>query len=271
MRILPVLDLLDGQVVRGVAGRRSEYRPIVSQLTRSTAPLDVARVFREQFGLHELYLADLNAIAGKTPALPLFVDLLKDGFRLWVDAGIGHDGKNLHALAALGVEHPIAGLESLQSPLELKTYLERFGPGLVFSLDLKEGQPLGHVDQWNFPDPWAIARQALKLGIENILVLDLAAVGVNQGSRTTDVCRRLRRELELGAMPSPLPPVTSSPEATRRRHANPDQPRPLTIATGGGIRDKSDLALLQRAGVDIVLVASALHDGRLTSEDIAAY
>ena len=35
MDILPVLDTLDGQVVRGVAGRRTQYRRIESKLTTS--------------------------------------------------------------------------------------------------------------------------------------------------------------------------------------------------------------------------------------------
>src|SRR5262245_41095918 len=88
MPILPVLDLLRGQVVRGVAGRRAEYRPIVSRLVAGAAPLAVARALREQFGFAELYLADLDAIAGAPPALPLYRQLQTEGFRLWVDAGL---------------------------------------------------------------------------------------------------------------------------------------------------------------------------------------
>src|SRR5438128_4087097 len=88
MRVIPVLDLLGGQVVRGVAGRRHEYRPVVSRLTPSAQPLDVARAFRAAFGLTELYLADLDAIAGAAPALPTYVTLQSAGFRLLVDAGV---------------------------------------------------------------------------------------------------------------------------------------------------------------------------------------
>ena len=65
MPILPVLDLKQGQVVRGIAGRREEYRPIVSKLTTSSRPLDVARAFREHFRFDELYVADLDAIVAR--------------------------------------------------------------------------------------------------------------------------------------------------------------------------------------------------------------
>ena len=82
MRVVPVLDLKDGIVVRGVGGRRDEYRPIVSRLTSSCQPLDVAEAFRDHFGLSELYLADLDAIAGKPPALALFRALQNKRFLL---------------------------------------------------------------------------------------------------------------------------------------------------------------------------------------------
>src|SRR5947209_19648396 len=62
MQIIPVLDLMGGRVVRGVAGRRSEYRALTSALTASSKPLDVARAFRLHFGLATLYVADLDAI-----------------------------------------------------------------------------------------------------------------------------------------------------------------------------------------------------------------
>jgi HisA/HisF family protein len=239
MRILPVLDLLAGQVVRGIAGRRQEYRPIVSRLTTSTAPLEVALAFRDHFGLTDLYLADLDAIAGKPPALPICAALLQAGFDPWVDAGIGPGGTTLDSLAKLGVHNLVAGLESLDGPGDLHTFLTCFGPSnLVFSLDLKAGQPLGNVTAWQTPDPWTIAQQAIQLGVQRILVLDLAGVGTGQGNQTVDLCARLRASFPL-----------------------------LEITTGGGVRGADDLAQLQLIGVNNVLVASALHDGRMCKED----
>src|SRR5437868_13104425 len=77
MPILPVIDLMGGQVVRGVAGRREAYRPMVSTLTDSSDPLAVACAFRKRFGFEELYLADLDAIAGGEPASALYKQLQK--------------------------------------------------------------------------------------------------------------------------------------------------------------------------------------------------
>src|SRR4051794_10759704 len=62
MRVIGVIDVMGGVVVRGVGGRRSEYRPVASSLCASAAPLDVAEAFRRECGIGELYLADLEAI-----------------------------------------------------------------------------------------------------------------------------------------------------------------------------------------------------------------
>src|SRR5262245_20584338 len=159
MRVLPVMDLMDGKVVGGVAGRRKEYRPIVSQIVSSPEPLAVARAFREQFGLRELYVADLDAIAGQPPDQATLIDLLDDGFQLWVDAGVGPEGNTLKALAVMGVSAPIAGLESLHNPEELLFVLERLPRGsVVFSLDLSEDKPIAGAG-WSGTDPLKIDRK----------------------------------------------------------------------------------------------------------------
>jgi phosphoribosylformimino-5-aminoimidazole carboxamide ribotide isomerase len=239
MRILPVLDLMNGVVVRGVRGRRGEYRPIVGQLTRSIEPLDVASMFKEQFGLNELYLADLDAIAGAKPSLSIIAQLLDRSFRLWVDAGIGVGLRHVRALADAGVQHIIAGLESLDGPAQMQELIDIHGSSrLVFSLDMLNGKPLAKAT-WNQAEPWDIAETVVRLGVQRMLVLDLGAVGANQGPPTAGLCARLRQ-----AFPT------------------------LEITTGGGIRDTGDLRLLQQTGIDHALVASALHDRRLTADEV---
>jgi phosphoribosylformimino-5-aminoimidazole carboxamide ribotide isomerase len=239
MRILPVIDLMHGQVVRGVAGRRHEYKPIVSKLTKSSDPIDVAEVFREHFDFNELYLADLDAIARRPLAFPLYDELQHRGFRLWIDAGL-RDANDAVPLLDRGVACIIAGSETIAGPSALADLIQRVKPSrLVFSLDLKGGQPLAVANGWQGDDANGIAAQALALGAQRILVLDLAHVGVGAGVGTEVLCSHLRR-------------------------AHPE----LEIAAGGGVRGAQDLVLMRNAGADWLLVASALHDGRLTREMI---
>ena len=82
-----------------------------------------------------------------------------------------------------------------------------------------------------------IAAKALESGVRRLIVLDLADVGVGAGVGTGDLCRRLK-------------------------NAYPH----LQLTAGGGVRNIDDVRRLESCGVDYVLVASALHDGRIRSE-----
>jgi phosphoribosylformimino-5-aminoimidazole carboxamide ribotide isomerase len=237
MLILPVLDMLNGQVVRGVAGRRQTYRPIVSQLTSSVEPVAVGRAFHDILGLHEVYVADLDALAGAPPLLDTYAALRALGLRIWVDAGV-RDLRQAQQLAG-NVDTLVVGLETVTGPLELQRIAaELCSERVVFSLDLKEGRPLGDVAVWRQPDAWSIAQEAIALGITRLLVLDLAHVGMNAGVGTDALCMGLGR----------------------------DYPK-VEVAAGGGVRDRSDVERLKGLGVRVILVASALHDGRLSRAD----
>src|SRR5262249_9637204 len=149
-----------------IAGRRNEYKPYQSPLAASADPLVVASAFRTHFGLTELYLADLDAIAGQGPALKTFTPLHSDGFKLLIDAGLRTAADAL-PLLGVGVAGVIAGLETLAGPDALANLLELVGPDrLVFSVDLKNGQPLATAAAWRNVDPWNIATAAIDMGVQ---------------------------------------------------------------------------------------------------------
>src|SRR5947199_10202859 len=102
MRLIPVIDLKGGLVVRGNAGRRAEYRPWVSPLCGSAEPLAVGRALAARAAARELYVADLDAIGGAPPAVDLLARLGQLGPLLWVDAGL-RTAADARPLAAVGV------------------------------------------------------------------------------------------------------------------------------------------------------------------------
>ena len=89
MRFLPVIDLMGGVVVRGVAGERERYQPLHSWLCPDANPTTLARAFVERLGFHDVYVADLDAIAGQSPAWSIYQQIADAGLRLWLDAGVG--------------------------------------------------------------------------------------------------------------------------------------------------------------------------------------
>ena len=228
VRIIPVIDVMGGVVVRGVGGRRSEYRPIVSKLTSSTDPVEVARVLFDTYKPHELYLADLDAIGGEMPAYKVYRAIFDLGVSLWVDAGVG-DVSRAVAIAACGSD-VVAGLETVPTAKVLREIVEAVGADrVVFSLDLRDGQPLR---EWTGTDRNPVATAAA-LGITRLIVLDLARVGGGVGTGTDDLCRDI---------------------ASTYPH--------VEVFAGGGITGPEDLTRLAACGVRGALVASALHNGR---------
>jgi phosphoribosylformimino-5-aminoimidazole carboxamide ribotide isomerase len=243
MRVIPVIDLMGRQVVRGVAGRRSEYRPIESSIVAGSQPATVARAFVERFGFDTAYVADLGAIMHGRPDFESWPLIAAPGLRLWVDAGISNPASAAAIVSRLTrfgfIANLVVGLETLESEDALIAIRDFCPQAPVFSLDMKDGQPLVHVPEWRELSALQIATVIHSSGIRDLIVLDLADVGTAGGTRTLELCRQIRKIVPF-----------------------------KQLIAGGGVRGIDDLKALADVGCDAALVASALHDGRLTKEEI---
>lgn len=239
-RLLPVLDLLGGHVVWGVAGQRESYRPLNSPLVAGSGPVVVAGALSALVGHTSLYVADLDAIQHDAPDWETLSRLVAAGFELTVDAGL-RETDRAKQLIEVGAAHVVCALETLPGPETLESIVTQVGgERTIFSLDLKGGRVFGGAHAWETDDPVAISQRAASTGLGGMLVLDLAGVGVGQGVPTLDLCRQIRAA----------------------------HPR-LPLITGGGVRHRADVEQLLGAGINSVLVASALHRGTLSQGDIA--
>lgn len=236
MKILPVIDLLQGVVVRGIGGRRAEYRPIISALCDDPSPVSVARAFHDKLGCDDCYVADLDAIAGAPPNEHAYDAIVDAGLQPWIDAGTGDLNKAAAIARWLDRRSPrgriVVGLESLADLATLRAITVAVGAErTVFSLDLRDGRPLTRDASCAALTPLEIAVVAIEAGIRSLIVLDLAAVGMQGGVPTLDLCRVLRERYPQ-----------------------------LELTSGGGVRSRDDLDRLAAAGCDRALVASALHE-----------
>jgi phosphoribosylformimino-5-aminoimidazole carboxamide ribotide isomerase len=238
--LLPVMDILGGEVVWGIAGQRQSYRSLDSPLVDGARPAAVARALRELVQHEWLYLADLDAIERDAPDWQTFDELIVDGCRLVVDAGLRESGR-ARLLMQAGVTAVVAALETLSGPAVLNEIVAEIGSErTIFSLDLRGGEVVGNTQPWGGADPLEVARRAIAAGIGGMIVLDMAGVGVQHGVPTAGLCRKVRAE--AGSLP---------------------------LITGGGVRSFGDVRELLAGGVDSVLVASALHRGQIGSDEIA--
>jgi phosphoribosylformimino-5-aminoimidazole carboxamide ribotide isomerase len=228
MRIVPVVDLKAGIVVHARRGRRDEYAPLHSPLVEGCEPVAVARALCAHARASTLYVADLDAIAG-APADVQTLAALSAVAELWVDAG-AITPERAAALAEAGASRNVVGTESLGSGAldDMDT------PPLVLSVDLRDGRLISPRPDLAGRDAATAAPLATQLGVRELLVIDLARVGSGAGP-PLDAVKQL-----AAALPG------------------------LAIYAGGGVRDDDDLRALTAVGAAGALVATALHEGRVT-------
>jgi phosphoribosylformimino-5-aminoimidazole carboxamide ribotide isomerase len=205
LRIIPVLDLKGGQVVRAEMGRRDRYRPIVTPLSASPDPVSVATGLRTLHPFSAFYIADLDAIEGRAPnaeALAL-LRAMPDAPELWVDAGIAN-GEALAAALAEPSLRPVLGSESQQSDALLRRFCDH--PGLVLSLDFFADGFRGPPSILEEPAFWP----------QTVIVMTLAKVGsgagpdfarlaeikAKAGSRSVVAAGGVRNEADISALSS---------------------------------------------------------------------
>ena len=237
MTIIPVIDLLHGQVVRAVRGDRSAYQPIVSALCGSSDPLAVARTLCRHCASARLYVADLDALQGGVSQFATLRALLEADpqLELWLDAGFADAQSAAEVLVALAPHGnrvvPVFGSESLRSPAALAECFDAAGRhNAVLSLDRRDGRRLDLAGCWDAPSHWP----------QRVIVMTLERVGADAGP-DLDTLAEVRRK---------------APGAT--------------LIGAGGIRHSADLASAAAAGADAWLVASALHDQRLPPVGVAS-
>jgi phosphoribosylformimino-5-aminoimidazole carboxamide ribotide isomerase len=238
MRVVPVIDLAAGTAVHAVRGERERYRPVRGVLGGGD-PLALARAFRYELGLDELYVADLDAIAGAGADRALLSALGREA-RVMVDAGVSEPAA-ARALLDLGAHRVVVGTETLRGPEALDRLLAALPDGaLVLSLDLRKGRLLSPDARLAGVAPLDAVARLRRSGIREAIALDLARVGSGSGP---DVA--LIAELHA-ACPS------------------------VELLAGGGVRDAEDLRALDAVGAAGALVATALHSGVIGVRELAA-
>ena len=237
MKVIPVIDILNGVAVHAVRGQRKEYKPLKSILCSSVKPIEVARAFRN-LGFSELYIADLDAIIDCSSNFQLFKSIADDtALELMVDAGVTSIERGQKLLQS-GVSKLIIGTETLQTKSFIGEAVNQFeSKHVVVSLDLKGDKVLIKLGYNGCLSPVCLLQDFKRMGISQVIVLDLARVGSGEGVNV-DFLKKIIAEVGVD------------------------------VYVGGGVRDIKDLLELRKLGVKGALVATALHSGKIAVEDL---
>ncbi|MGB8337821.1 MAG: HisA/HisF-related TIM barrel protein [Burkholderiales bacterium] len=235
MFIIPVIDLMRGQVVHARRGERKNYRPIQSALCAGSDAVDIVSALLAMHSFFILYIADLDSIQKNNKNINIINKLCKSFPRLliWLDAGIS-DATSYQKLAAQNLGRLVVGSETLQDISLLQTSSEHLGAKTapILSLDYHGNEFRGPQALQHSPALWP----------DDVIAMTLARVGADRGPDFG----RLSQLITLARLTSPR----------------------KNIYAAGGVRHVADLTRLREMGVVGALVASALHNGRITSDDL---
>lgn len=220
---------MHGQVVQAIQGQRQSYRPIQSRLTDSHALLDVVAAILQVYPFDCVYIADLNAITG--------------------NGTLAHHRAHIaDAIQAFPhIEWWIdAGLTSLET---LEPWLDDAIRPIIASESLSDLQTY---------------QQLRHLAENSVLSLDYFQDGFHGPERLqTDYVHWSQPTIVMS-----LPKVGANQGPDVEKLLAIKQNTQTSLYAAGGVRHIEDIQALTDVGADGVLIASALHQGKITSAEL---
>ena len=232
MQIIPVIDLMQGQVVHAKFGLRSQYQPIQSNLCDSSAPLAVVASLLKLYPFQTLYIADLDAIVGIGDHDEV-IELITETYpqlTIWLDSGIRQ--VNARALYKTKQCRPVVGSENIANLQDYRAISYACESQHILSLDYSATSQLGIQELHETARYWP----------DDIICMTLNAVGGGQGPDLA----RLNAVIQI----------------------NKTRKNPSNIYAAGGVKDSGDIVTLASLGISGVLIASALHNQLISAQDL---
>ncbi|NJL12246.1 MAG: 1-(5-phosphoribosyl)-5-[(5-phosphoribosylamino)methylideneamino]imidazole-4-carboxamide isomerase [Microscillaceae bacterium] len=235
-RIIPALDLIEGQCVRLTEG---DYQ---TKKVYSEDPLAVAQEF-EALGLEYLHLVDLDgAKAGKIVNWQVLEKICQHT-QLKVDFGGGlKTSEDLKIAFEAGASQVTIGSVAVQKPDLFCEWLENYGPqSIILGADVREGKIA--VSGWQM--------------LTSIDLLDFLEAYQQKGIQYV-ICTDISKDGRLAG------PAFSLYATLKSRFPA------LHIIASGGVSQVEDVIRLGQIGLEGVIIGKALYEGRITYAQLQA-
>ena len=177
MDIIPVIDLMQGQVVHARRGQRDRYAPLQTPLSRDALPGSVLDGLLACADFRTVYIADLDALMGQPPQTSVIAGLVEryPESTFWVDNG--YAGGRASIKVWDGRVRPVLGSESIGIADLAELRRARFD--FVLSLDFRVDALIG--------DPRLLEQPAL--WPDTVILMNLARVGSLEGPNLGQLSR----------------------------------------------------------------------------------
>lgn len=240
MQVIPVIDLKQGpfnecHVVHAKHGQRAIYQPIKSILSGSSNVFSIVEGLLKLYPFRTIYIADIDAITNSENHFEQ-IELLGSIYpqvTWWVDNGI----RNVNACILYTPQaniRAVFGSENIHTLQDYRAMSYAYESRHVLSLDKLDNVELGANELHASALYWS----------DDAICMTLNHVGSDAGP---DVVR-LQTLLQL----------------------NRARKKPANLYAAGGVRNVDDLLHLKQLGVTGALIASALHNGEITAEQLSA-
>jgi phosphoribosylformimino-5-aminoimidazole carboxamide ribotide isomerase len=174
LQVIPVIDLMHGQVVHARKGDRASYRPLESPLSPTSNAADVVRGLLAVYPFPTLYVADLDAIQSHGDNVQT-LRRVRDEFptlQMWVDNGAAASAA-IEAVIDADLGAPVIGSESQRDSALIARHTGSMR--VVLSLDFRGDMFQGPQEILAEPALWP----------RQVIVMTLAQVGSAAGPDLT--------------------------------------------------------------------------------------
>lgn len=230
MRIFPAVDILGGQCVQLVQGKRESATAFGNPLACATRWLDE--------GADALHVVNLDGAFGNSAKnAGLITELVrKTGVEIELGGGI-RSVKDAARWLETGVTRVIIGTLAIEEPESIRMLADEHGSEQVMAgVDAKGGQVAVHGWEQTAGDYLTWARRFEELGAGSLLYTNVDVEGLQKGVRLEPV-RRLIDHVQI----------------------------PVVVA--GGVSVRSDVAGLRDAGACGAVLGSALYSGKISLKE----
>lgn len=236
MRVIPAIDLLNGQVVRL---KKGDYEKVT---VYNENPVHEARKFKNA-GFDHIHVVDLNgAKEGNFANLDIIQDIIqKTGLSVQSGGGIRSydDGKKL---LEAGVQQIICSSLAVKKPQEWQQLISEFKERVILGMDLKDGKVA--YGGWLETSDQSIAdflEPMMANGLSHVLSTDIARDGMLSGPNI-ELYRQLQNDFQK-----------------------------LNIIASGGVSDTHDLKKLSDLNLYGVVVGRAYYEDKLTLDEMISH
>lgn len=231
MLIIPVLDISRGLVVHAKKGERAHYKAISSIISSTPEPIVVVKAFLELYPFKIIYIADLDAIQGLQSQSTLINSIALQFGQCEFWVDAG-----IEVINNCKTEFTA---QNIKFVLGSENKLSRTELSLILSDNDDILLSLDFTEQGLIENNYLLDEVAL--WTPKLIVMMLHRVGLNKG-------------IDYHCLNKVL--------AMAKRNE---------VYSAGGVQDSNDLIKLDTIGVKGVLLATSLHNGSITTQDLQQF